>query len=440
MKSSVFDALKDRGFIYQATHEDELRRALDDPPITFYLGIDPTADSLHIGHFFALMMFRRLQEAGHRGILVVGGATVMVGDPSGKSDLRKMLSKEEVEHNLEEIKTLAKHFIKVDGDNPALIVNNADWINPYSYIDFMRDIGIHFNINTMLASESYAKRLEEGGLTFLEMGYMLMQAYDFVYLNRKYGCTLQIGGSDQWGNIVAGINLGRKLNYLEGIDENIDKMFGLTNPLLMTKEGKKMGKTEQGTLWVARKKTTVFDFYQYFYNVNDEDTEMLLKLFTSLPSEQIEEQCQNDIVAAKRLMAYEITKLVHGVDEADKVIGAVSALFGKSMDLDNVQRIVHLTGKVESTSSITGSLTVTSAPSCKIDRDLLAHGVNIVDLLTLTGFLPSKSEARRVIQQGGITVNGKKIEHAEAMIDLDGVDSDFILLKKGKKTFLKVCW
>ena len=415
MKSSVFDALKDRGFIYQATHEDELRRALDDPPITFYLGIDPTADSLHIGHFFALMMFRRLQEAGHRGILVVGGATVMVGDPSGKSDLRKMLSKEEVEHNLEEIKTLAKHFIKVDGDNPALIVNNADWINPYSYIDFMRDIGIHFNINTMLASESYAKRLEEGGLTFLEMGYMLMQAYDFVYLNRKYGCTLQIGGSDQWGNIVAGINLGRKLNYLEGIDENIDKMFGLTNPLLMTKEGKKMGKTEQGTLWVARKKTTVFDFYQYFYNVNDEDTEMLLKLFTSLPSEQIEEQCQNDIVAAKRLMAYEITKLVHGVDEADKVIGAVSALFGKSMDLDNV-------------------------PSCKIDRDLLAHGVNIVDLLTLTEFLPSKSEARRVIQQGGITVNGKKIEHAEAMIDLDGVDSDFILLKKGKKTFLKVCW
>ncbi|MGD0622642.1 MAG: tyrosine--tRNA ligase [Thermacetogeniaceae bacterium] len=413
MKSSVFDTLKDRGFIYQATHEDEIRRAIDGPPITFYLGIDPTADSLHIGHFFALMMFRRLQEAGHKGILVIGGATALVGDPSGKSDLRKLLSKEEVERNLEEVKTLAKRFIKVDGDNPAIIVNNADWINPYSYIDFMREIGIHFNVNTMLTAETYAKRLEEGGLTFLEMGYMLMQAYDFVYLNRNYGCTLQIGGSDQWGNIVAGVNLGRKLNYLDGIDENIDKMFGLTNPLLMTKEGKKMGKTEQGTLWVARKKTTVFDFYQYFYNVNDEDTEMLLKLFTSLPSEQIEEQCKNDIVAAKRLMAYEITKLVHGAAEADKVIKAVGALFGNSMDLDNV-------------------------PSYKIDRDLLVNGINIVDVLTLTNFMPSKSEARRVIQQGGVAVNGKKIDNAEVIVDLNSVDNGCILLKKGKKNFLKV--
>jgi tyrosyl-tRNA synthetase len=414
MERSVFDALKDRGFIYQATHEDQIRRAIDGPPITFYLGIDPTANSLHVGHFFALMMFRHLQEAGHKGILVIGGATALVGDPSGKCDLRKLLSKEEVERNLDEVRTLAKRFIRVDGANPGVIVNNADWINPYSYIDFMRDIGIHFNVNTMLAAETYAKRLEEGGLTFLEMGYMLMQSYDFVHLNRKYGCILQIGGSDQWGNIVAGVNLGRKLNYLdENNDSMADKMFGLTNPLLMTKEGKKMGKTEQGTLWVARNKTTVFDFYQYFYNVNDEDTEMLLKLFTSLPSEQIEEQCKNDIVAAKRLMAYEITKLVHGVDEADKAIDAVGALFGNNMDLDNV-------------------------PSCKIDRDLLAQGINVVDLLTLTRFLPSKSEARRVIQQGGIAVNGKKIENAEVIIDLDSIDNDCILLKKGKKTFLKL--
>jgi tyrosyl-tRNA synthetase len=416
MKSSVFDALKDRGYIYQATHEDEIRRAIDGPAITFYLGIDPTADSLHIGHFFALMLFRRLQEAGHRGILVIGGATALVGDPSGKSDLRKLLSKEEVERNLEEVKTLARRFIKVDGDNPALMVNNADWINPYSYIDFMRDIGVHFNVNTMLAAETYAKRLEEGGLTFLEMGYMLMQAYDFVYLNRKYDCTLQIGGSDQWGNIVAGANLGRKLNYLDEKDETTSgKMFGLTNPLLMTREGKKMGKTESGTLWVARQKTTVFDFYQYFYNVNDEDTEMLLKLFTSLPGEQIEEKCKGDIIAAKRLMAYEITRLVHGAEEANMVIGAVDALFGTSMDLDNV-------------------------PSCKIDRNRLASGINIVDLLTLTGFLPSKSEARRMIQQGGVAVNGMKIESPEAVVDLKGVDNDYMLLKRGKKTFLKVCF
>ncbi|MGD0154169.1 MAG: tyrosine--tRNA ligase [Thermacetogeniaceae bacterium] len=416
MKKSVFQALKDRGYIYQATHENEIRRVVDGPPMTFYLGIDPTADSLHIGHFFALMMFRRLQDAGHKGILLIGGATALVGDPSGKSDLRKILSKEEVEHNLEEVRTLAKRFIRLDGENPALIVNNADWINPYSYIDFMRDIGIHFNVNKMLAAETYAKRLEEGGLTFLEMGYMLMQAYDFVHLNKKYGCILQIGGSDQWGNIVAGVNLGRKLNYHGEFDANDsmeDKMFGLTCPLLMTKEGKKMGKTEQGTLWVARKKTTVFDFYQYFYNVNDEDTEMLLKLFTSIPSEQIEEDCKKNIVKAKRLMAYEITKLVHGPEEADKVLDAVDALFGNNINFDNV-------------------------PSCKIDQGLLEKGINIVELLTLNNFLPSKSEARRIIQQGGIAINGKKIENVDTIIGLDSCDNGYLLLKKGKKTFLKM--
>lgn len=414
MKKSVYDALKERGYIYQATHEDEIRRAVDGPPITFYLGIDPTADSLHIGHFFALMMFRRLQEAGHRGILLIGGGTALVGDPSGKSDLRKMLLKEEVERNLEEVRALAGRFIRVDGDNPAIIVNNADWIGPYGYIDFMRDIGVHFNVNTMLQTEAYAKRLEEGGLTFLEMGYMLMQAYDFVYLNRNYGCILQIGGSDQWGNIVAGVNLGRKLNYLDENDENAaDRMFGLTNPLLMTKEGKKMGKTERGALWVARSKTTVYDFYQYFYNVNDEDTEMLLRLFTTLPGDEIGKKCRDDIVAAKRLMAYEITRLVHGPGEADKVLAAVGALFGDGPDLDGV-------------------------PGCRIDRDLLAGGINIVDLLTITNFLPSKSEARRVIQQGGLAVNGRKIGASEEIVDLESVDGDFILLKKGKKTFLKV--
>ncbi len=416
MKKSVFQSLKDRGYIYQATHENKIRQAVDGPLMTFYLGIDPTADSLHIGHFFALMMFRRLQDAGHKGILLVGGATALVGDPSGKSDLRKILSKEEVEHNLEEVRTLAKRFIRLDGENPALIVNNADWINTYSYIDFMRDIGIHFNVNKMLAAETYAKRLNEGGLTFLEMGYMLMQAYDFVHLNKQYGCILQIGGSDQWGNIVAGVNLGRKLNFHGEFDESDsmeDQMFGLTCPLLMTKEGKKMGKTEQGTLWVARNKTTVFDFYQYFYNVNDEDTEMLLKLFTSIPSEQIEEDCKNNIVKAKRLMAYEITRLVHGAEEADKVLDAVDTLFGSNINFDNV-------------------------PSCKIDQSLVEKGINIVDLLTITNFLPSKSEARRMIQQGGIAVNGKKIEDVDTVIGLDSCDNGYVLLKKGKKAFLKV--
>lgn len=416
MSNNIFGFLQKRGYIYQTTHEEKIKDAIDGEQIVFYLGIDPTADSLHIGHFFALMLFRHLQDAGHKGILVIGGATALIGDPSGKSDMRKMLTKEEIQHNLEEVKVLAERFIKTDGDNPAIIINNADWMNTYSYVDFMRDIGIHFNVNKMLAAESYANRLREGGLTFLEMGYMLLQAYDFVYLNNKYGCILQIGGSDQWGNIVAGVNLGRKRNYLEGVgEENIDSMFGLTCPLLMTKEGKKMGKTEQGTLWVAREKTTPYNFYQYFYNVNDEDTEMLLNLFTWVPSEEIEKLCKKDIVAAKRLMAYEITKLVHGSEEADKVIDAVNALFGKGINMENV-------------------------PSYNLESWIIEKGINVIDLLTITNFMPSKSEARRMIQQGGIMINGVRIEGPEYVVNYEYLDNNYMMLQKGKKTFLKICF
>jgi tyrosyl-tRNA synthetase len=413
MKHSAFDVLEQRGYIYQATHLDRINKMLNCEPTTFYLGIDPTADSLHIGHFFALMMFRHLQDAGHKGILVIGGATALVGDPSGKSDLRKMLTKEEVSRNLEEVKTLAKRFIVTDGENPAIILDNAEWINKYSYIDFMRGIGIHFNVNRMLGADSYSKRLEEGGLTFLEMGYMPMQAFDFVHLNKTYGCKLQIGGSDQWGNIVAGINLGRKLKHLDESKENCEEdMFGLTCPLLMTKEGKKMGKTERGTLWVAREKTTVFDFYQYFYNVRDEDTEMLLRLFTTVPIEQIVDLCDNDMVGAKKRMAFEITKLVHG-EEANGVLAAVDALFGAGVDLDTV-------------------------PCFKLDKSLLEEGINIIDLLSGTHFISSKSEARRVVQQGGITVNNSKIADINYIAGVNDIENDYILLKRGKKNFLKV--
>ncbi len=411
MTTNLFEILKERGYIYQATHEDKIKEALNGEPITFYLGIDPTADSLHIGHFFALMMFRYLQDAGHRGILVIGGATALIGDPSGKSDMRKILTKEEVKHNLEEVKELAKRFIKTDGDNPALILNNGNWINPCSFVDFMRDIGVHFNISKMLAADAYAKRLEEGGLTFLEMGYMLMQSYDFVSLNKNHNCKLQIGGSDQWGNIVGGINLLRKLNYVN--EDAPDEIYGLTCPLLMTKEGNKMGKTENGTLWVAREKTTVFDFYQYFYNVKDEDTEPLLRLFTRVPLDKITKLCNEDIISAKKLMAYEITKLVHGEEEADKVIKAIEALFNSGSSTDNM-------------------------PKVELDKALLAEGINILDLLTLTNFLPSKSEARRMIQQGGIHVNNIKILNTQHIIALEDLDGDFIILKRGKKNFLKV--
>ena len=318
MEKKIFEMLKERGYIYQSTNEEAVMKMLNEgEPKTFYLGIDPTADSLHIGHFFALTMVRRLQEKGHHPIIVVGGATALIGDPSGKKDMRKMLTKEEVEHNKAEVKELVKRFVRVDGENPALILDNSEWINPESYIDFMRKIGIHFNVNKMLATDCYRNRLEEGGLTFLEMGYMLMQAYDFVYLNEKYGCTLEIGGSDQWANMVAGVELARKMDFAEGKEDR--ELQTVTCPLLIKADGEKMGKTASGTLWVSREKTTVYDFYQMFINSYDEDVERLLSFFSDYEMEDIKRMCKEDIREAKKIMAFEVTKLVHGEEEALKV-------------------------------------------------------------------------------------------------------------------------
>jgi tyrosyl-tRNA synthetase len=410
--SRLFDTLKERGYVYQCTNEARLRALLDGPPLTFYLGIDPTADSLHIGHFFALMMFRYLQDAGHRGVLLVGGATALVGDPSGKSDMRKMLTKAQVKHNLDEVGRLAARFIKMDGDNPARLVNNHDWISKKTFIDFMRDIGIHFNVTKMLAADAYANRIKEGGLTFLEMSYMLMQAYDFVHLNQEYGCTLQIGGSDQWGNIVAGVSLNRKLAGLAEEESFGKDIFGLTCPLLMTKDGKKMGKTEHGTLWVARDKTTPFDFFQYFYNVGDENTESLLRLFTRLPLDEIDRLVNGDILAAKRKMAYEITKLVHGED-ADKVLEAVQGLFGGERSLDNV-------------------------PAYAYKKADFGAGKGILDVLTDGGLVASKGEARRMVDQGAVTVNGERVEGIDRIVTLADLGTDGALVRRGKKNYVKI--
>ena len=414
---NLFDTLNDRGYIYQSTNLERIKKILNsDEKITFYLGIDPTADSLHIGHFFALMMFRYLQEAGHQGILVIGGATALVGDPSGKSDMRKMLTKEQVEKNLKEVKELAKRFIITEGDNAAIIYSNAEWFKGYEYVDFMREIGVHFNVNVMLSADAYAKRIKQGGLTFLEMGYMLMQAYDFVYLNKKHNCILQIGGSDQWGNIVAGTNLKRKLDFNDdeqSAEKDDAEIFGLTCPLLLTKEGKKMGKTEKGTLWVARDKTIPYDFYQYFYNVDDSSVEMLLKLFTRISLEEISQLCATDILKAKRRMAYEITKLVHGQEEADKVLNAVDSLFGKGQDLSDI-------------------------PTAEYPKDkVTADGVLIVDVIAEVGFLSSKAEARRMIQQNALTVADAKISDVNHKVFLDDFN-DGLVIKKGKKNFIKV--
>ena len=400
MAEKLFDMLQERGFVKDMTHPEQIKELLNSgKKITFYVGIDPTADSLHIGHFFALRMCRHLQNAGHRGIVLIGGATALIGDPTGKSDMRKMLTKAEVEHNLNEVKELVKHFVLPGTE----IVNNADWINKFTYVDFMRLVCVHFNVNTMLASEAYSRRRENGGLTFLEMGYMPMQAYDFVHLNETEGCVLQIGGSDQWGNIVAGTELFRKMNLENGKEKG--EIYGLTAPLLMTAEGKKMGKTEKGTLWVAREKTTVFDFYQYFYNTGDENTQLLLALFTDIPMDEIKKMCKDDIIAAKKRMAFEITKLVHGEEAAQQAAETAASLFSGGNSAD--------------------------APSFDLK---MPEPMGIVDFLVAVKLFDSKSEARRMVEQGGIQIDGEKITDKEYVVK--PVES--IMVQRGKKVFLKV--
>lgn len=407
----AFDILKERGYVYQATNEDKIKDMLNGSPQTFYLGIDPTADSLHIGHFFALTMVRRLQKMGHHPIIVIGGSTALIGDPTGKKDMRKMLTKEQVAHNKAEVKELVKKFVDVDGENPALILDNSDWINQESYIDFMRKIGVHFNVNKMLATDCYKNRLEQGGLTFLEMGYMLMQAYDFVYLNENYGCTLEIGGSDQWANMVAGVELARKMDFADGKKDRL--LQAITCPLLVKADGEKMGKTATGTLWVSREKTTVYDFYQMFINSYDEDVERLLSFFSDYEIEDIKKMCNEDIRNAKKIMAYEVTKLVHGEQEALNVKKTSEDIFNNK-------------GKSDNTNAI------------KLSKNILKEKQNVVNILMLTRIFESKSETRRLIMQNGVSINGCKVESINDEIGLDSLENNSLLIQKGKKSFIKL--
>ena len=411
-ENKAFDILKERGYVYQATNEGKIKELLNSTePQTFYLGIDPTADSLHIGHFFALTMVRRLQKMGHHPIIVIGGATALIGDPTGKKDMRKMLTKEQVAHNKAEVKELVKRFVEVEGDNPALILDNSEWINPESYVDFMRNIGVHFNVNKMLATDCYKNRLEQGGLTFLEMGYMLMQAYDFVYLNEKYGCTLEIGGSDQWANMVAGVDLARKMDFMNGKEDR--ELQALTCPLLVKADGEKMGKTASGTLWVSREKTTVYDFYQMFINSFDEDVERLLSFFSDFEIEDIKRMCKEDIRNAKKIMAFEVTKLVHCEEEALKVKKASEEIFSNKGNSDNTETI-------------------------EIFKDVIAQEINVIEILMLSNLFESKSEVRRLIQQNGIKINGEKVTDIHMMIGSEQLDNNTLLIQKGKKTFKKI--
>lgn len=408
----VFEMLKERGYVYQATNEEKIKGMLNsDEPKTFYLGIDPTADSLHIGHFFALTMVRRLQKLGHHPIILIGGATALIGDPSGKKDMRKMLTKEQVEHNKAEVKELVKRFVDVDGDNPALILDNSEWINPQSYIDFMRNIGVHFNVNKMLATDCYKNRLEEGGLTFLEMGYMLMQAFDFVHLNEAYKCVLEIGGSDQWANMVAGADLARKIDFANGKEDR--GLQALTCPLLIKADGEKMGKTASGTLWISREKTTVYDFYQMFMNSYDEDVERLLSFFSDYEIEDIKRMCKEDIRNAKKIMAFEVTKLVHGEEEALKVQQASEEIFSNKGNSQNTDTI-------------------------ELSKDVLNNNSNVIDVLMLSGIFESKSETKRLIEQNGVSINGEKVKSIDMIVTEDMLEDNALLIQKGKKRFIKM--
>lgn len=409
MKKELFEILKERGYVKDLTDEETVKRLVNGPPMTFYLGIDPTADSLHIGHFFALTLFKWLQDFGHHGIILIGGATALIGDPTGKSDMRKMLTKEQVQHNKNEVKELIKRFINTDGDNKAIIVDNADWICDKTYVDFMRDVGVFFNVNTMLAADCYKKRQQAGGLTFLEMGYMLMQAFDFIHLNKEFNCTLQIGGSDQWANILAGVDLSRKMSLKN--NEPNPNLAGWTCPLLIKADGEKMGKTASGTLWVSREKTTVFDFYQAWMNSFDEDVERSLTFFTRMEVEEIRAICKKDIREAKKLLAFEVTKLVHGEENA-------------------------LAAKKASEELFSGSISAVNAPTINITSKSLNK--SIIDFLVDIKFLTSKSEARRLLTQNGLRLNKELLTDSEKIITESDFKDKSILLQKGKKTFLKV--
>lgn len=405
---NLFKVLKERNLLYQATDEELLEKLLTNEKVTVYCGTDPTADSLHIGHCIPCTILRRFQQAGHKVIILVGGATAAIGDPTGKTDMRPMLSKEQLESNINSMKRAYSKFLNFEGDNPAIIVNNADWFKGYDYVDFMRNVGVHFNVNKMMANEIYAKRIKEGGLTFFEMGYMLMQAYDFVHLNESYGCNLQWGGADQWGNIVAGVELARKLNY---IDNKNRVMVGATNPLLLTPEGKKMGKTERGAIWIDNDKISAFDFYQGIYQTPDACVKMMFALFTDIPMDEVREMIKTDIVKCKKRLSFEITKFIRGEKDAIEAENMTNNLFYQANQSKE------------------------NAPVYEIELE--ENDINVIDLIFEAKFITSKSEARRLIASNGLSMDGKLITDISLRVTKEEL-KEGILFKKGKKAFLNI--
>ena len=403
--ASILDELLERGYIKQFTHEQETRELLEKEKITFYIGFDPTADSLHVGHFIAMMFMAHMQRAGHRPIALVGGGTAMIGDPSGKTDMRKMLTKEQIQHNVESIKKQMERFIDFS-DDKAILVNNADWLLDLNYVDFLRDIGAHFSVNRMLSAECFKQRLERG-LSFLEFNYMLMQGYDFYVLNKKYNCKMELGGDDQWSNMIAGVELVRKKSQQDA--------YAMTCTLLTNSQGQKMGKTVGGALWLDPNKTPPYEFYQYWRNVDDADVEKCLALLTFLPMDEVRRLGAlegAEINKAKEVLAYEVTKLVHGEEEANKAKSAAEALFSGGVDMSNVP-------------------TVTVAKDEVIGKDLL-------QVLADNKIVPSKAEGRRLIQQGGLSLNGEKVTDVKRAFSEEDFKDGSALVKRGKKNYNKI--
>ena len=402
----IFEELKARGLIAQLTDEEKVKELINNGKATFYIGFDPTADSLHVGHFMALCLMKRLQMAGNKPIALVGGGTAMIGDPSGRTDMRKMLTKEDINHNIECFKIQMSKFIDFS-EGKALLLNNADWLLDLNYVDVLREVGACFSVNKMLSAECYKQRMERG-LSFLEFNYMIMQSYDFYYLFKKYNCNLEFGGDDQWSNMLGGTELIRKK-----LAKDAEAM---TINLLLKSDGTKMGKTSGGAVWLDANKTSPFEFYQYWRNVDDSDVLKCIKMLTFVPLEEIakmENWQGEELNKAKEILAYELTGLVHGKEEADKAKEAAKALFSGSSNLDNV-------------------------PVAELPCSELNEGINVMDLVVKTNFVPSKSEARRLIQQGGLCINDKKIGDINYIVTTSDLVDGYILVKKGKKNFLKV--
>ena len=403
----IYEELQARGLLAQLTDADEIRDLINNGKATFYIGFDPTADSLHVGHFMALCLMKRLQEAGNKPIALIGGGTAMIGDPSGRSDMRSMMTKDIIEHNCECFKKQMSRFIDFS-EGKALMVNNADWLTNLNYIEFIRDVGVHFSVNRMLTAECYKQRMEKG-LSFLEFNYMIMQSYDFLELYKRYGCNMQFGGDDQWSNMLGGTELiRRKL----GKDA-----YAMTITLLLNSEGNKMGKTQKGAVWLDPNKTTPFEFYQYWRNVADADVLKCLRMLTFLPLEQIDEMDKwegSQLNEAKEILAYELTNLVHGQEEADKAKEAAKALFAGDGSSENM-------------------------PTATLSDDKFVDGsIDILGILVASGLAASRSEARRAVEQGGVTVKGERESDVKKCYSKDEIAAEEFIVKKGKKSFKKI--